>query len=143
MDNAIGKDKRPELLRQKLYETTRLAELKAFLTNGTLRTVKRDGLPPGTTVFGSRFIDELKRSEKGVRRKRRLIAQNYGDIGESNIATKAPTVQRYSQHISMTIAASLKGGKAFTREITQAYIQSETVLDRAVDISAPRELGLV
>lgn len=79
-----------------------------------------DKLPQGTRCFGSWIIDELKRSEKGCQLKIRLIAQNYQDNGASDIATKVPTVHLFFQIISMAIAASIKGGTAFTRDITQA-----------------------
>lgn len=38
-------------------------------------------VPKGTRVFGSIFVDELKMAEKELRRKRRLVAQNYRDEG--------------------------------------------------------------
>lgn len=40
----------------------------------------------------------------------------------------------------MSIAVSMKYGTAFTRDITKAYIQSETVLEREVYITARKEL---
>lgn len=63
-----------------------------------------------------------------LRHKYRLVAQNYADKGAAAISTKAPTVQRFSQRLSLNIAASLPEMSTYTRDVTQAYIQSNTPL---------------
>lgn len=53
------------------------------------------------------FKDELKQAEKGLRSKSGLVAQNYSDEWATHISTKATTIQRYSQRLVMSIAASI------------------------------------
>lgn len=119
-----------------------MTEHKGFITNGTFIPTRREDLPHCTRTFGSRFIDELKGSSEHIRHKRRLIVQNFQDRDTTTIATKAQTVKRYSKRLLFSLAASLPHVKVFTRDITQAYIQSPTPLERSVYIYAPGELGL-
>ena len=113
-----------------------------MINDGTFIPVKASTLEPNTRIFGSRFVDELKKVGDDLRKKSRLIAQNYADEGAATIPTKAPTVQRFSQRIALSIAASISHMNTYTRDITQAYIQSQTQLERDVYIKAPDELGL-
>ena len=101
-----------------------------------------DEVIDGKRVFGCRFIDELKKVGDRIRKKSRLVAHNYADEDTTSIATKAPTVQRFSQRVALCIGASLPRLKGFARDVTQAYIQSNTKLERVVYIKAPLELGL-
>ena len=70
----------------------RKKELQGLIGNGTFIPVHKSEIPDGTRIFGSRFIDEVKRSGQGTRKKSRLVAQNYQDNDATKIATKAPTV---------------------------------------------------
>lgn len=74
-------------------------------------------------MFGSRFIGALKEVGEGMQKKKsRLVAQNYSDQDQTRLATRAPTVQRFSQLVITFLAASLNGMYRFTRDVTQAYI---------------------
>lgn len=126
----------------KEFASSRSKELNGLLSNGTFEPTPRDQVPEGTRIFGSRFIDQLKKIEDGRIKKSRLVAQNYSDAKATEISTKAPTIQRSSQRLLLSIAASLKNTRPFTRDVTQAYLQSETNLERDVYISAPEEMNL-
>lgn len=89
------------------FATSRKAELDGLLKNGTLLPLQRSDLLPNTRVFGSRFIDQLKKSENETRRKSLLVAQNYADDGARQIATEGPTVQSFSQHFLLRLVASV------------------------------------
>lgn len=99
-------------------------------------------VPAGTRVFGSRFIDQVKGAGEMMRKKSRLVAQNYRDEDAGRIATKAPTIQRSSQRALLCLAASLPGTEIFSRDVTQAYVQATKPLERPVYIKAPPEMGL-
>lgn len=53
---------------------------------------------------------------------------------------KETTVHRFSPRQLLSLAASMPDMKTFTRDVTQAYVQSETMLDPDVYISAPPEM---
>ena len=124
------------------FEEARQQELKGLLDNETFIAVSRNEVPDGVRIFGSRFIDELKRSGSGTRKKSRLVAQNYQDVDAGKISTKAPTVNRFSQRLLLALAPSIPKTRVFSRDITQAYVQSNTKLERQVYIKAPKEMGL-
>lgn len=98
--------------------------------------------PEGRRVFGSRFIEELKRAGEGLCKEARLVAQNYQDVEASKIATKAPTGQRSSQCILFRLAAYYKNMSLCKRDVSQFYVQSDIPLERPVDIEAPPEMNL-
>lgn len=70
------------------------------------------------------------------------MAQNYADDDATSIATKAPSVQIYSQRVTLSLAAYIPNIVSYTRNITQSYIQSHSELERDVHIQAPPELDL-
>lgn len=92
-------------------------------------------------VLGSRFIDEINGAGEKLRKKSRLVAQNYGGEDATRIATKAQTIQRLSQRLQLCLAASLPCSKVFSRDVTQAYIQATKALERPVYINEPVEMG--
>lgn len=51
-------------------------------------------------------------------------------------------VQRSSQRLLLCLTALFPGLKIFTRDVSQAYTQSETTIPRKVFVYLPRELGL-
>lgn len=75
-----------------------------------------------TRVFGSKFVDDIKPVNIGVRYKCRLAARNYRDDQAATITTKAPTVQQLTQRFIQSMAASLKYTSTYTGNITSAYI---------------------
>ena len=112
------------------------------MRDGTFIPIKEEDIKGEPRIFGSRFVDELKKVGDRLKKKSRLVAQNYADDDATAIATKAPTVQRFAQRVALSIAASYPELIPYTRDITQAYIQSHTDLERDVYIRAPKELGL-
>lgn len=77
-----------------------------------------------------------------MRRRSRLVAQNYGDDEDGKNATKAPTVHWFSQRLLLSLAASMLGMATFTGNVTQGSVQSESMSEREVYISAPPEIQL-
>ena len=123
------------------FAASRKTELQGLIVDGTFEVVHKS-LVGNSRIFGSRFIDELKYVGDTEKKKSRLVAQNYADVEAASIATKAPTVQRFSQRVALSIAASLPNMKVYTRDVTQAYIQSRSRLEREVYIRAPKEMEL-
>ena len=124
------------------FATSRKAELEGLTKDGTFEPIHESKVPTTVRIFGSRFVDELKKVGCMLKKKSRLVAQNYTDDEATAIPTKAPTVQRISQRVALCIAASMSSMNMYTRDITQAYIQSHTQLERDVYIRAPKEMEL-
>lgn len=116
-------DKTPS--NQEEFEGVRKAELEGSVENGTFRKVHARDINPSYRISRSHFVDEIEKADKRVRLKSKLIAQNCNDEGGSEIATKAPTVQRCSQHLAMTIAAWHAEMTVYIHEFMQAYVQSK------------------
>ena len=87
--------------------------------------------------------------EKGVTdkafEKSRLVVQAYNDQGKDLVLTQSPTIQRVSQRIILALAPGLQQTRSVTlylRDISQAYVQSNTYLSRDIFIRPPPELNL-
>ena len=111
---------------ERAFKQSRKDELDGLLKDGTFKPVHESTIKGSKRIFGSRFIDELKRAGDILKKKSRLVAQNYADEDATYIATKAPTVQRFSQRVALSLAASFPKMKTYTRDITQAYIQADS-----------------
>lgn len=59
---------------ENMFMEARQAELKGLLDNGTFKPVPQSGIPSGARVFVSRFVDELKRAETGLRKNSRPVS---------------------------------------------------------------------
>jgi hypothetical protein len=62
------------------------------------------------------------------------MIQAYNDVKKGVILTQSPTIQRASQRLILALTPSLvrRGIKLFNKDITQAYIQSITFLNRLI-----------
>lgn len=122
----------PEVDTNDKFVQSRSEELRGLIANGTFEVVSREQFSMETRVFGSRFTDEIKHANEGVRLKSRLVAQNYGDKDASTIATTAPTLQRFTKRQTISLPSSLLELNARTRNVMQVYIRSKSPLERDV-----------
>lgn len=96
-------DKRPEgITLGRAFATSRKSQLEGLIQNGTFVTSNESKLDKSPQNFRSRLVDELKKVGSNLKKKSRLIAQNYADEGANTISTKAPTVQRLLQRVSLS-----------------------------------------
>ena len=102
----------------------------------------RSSIPNDTIMYGLRWVDTLNAVGKDVKSKSRLLARNFRDEGPISSATKSPIVSCPGQKITLTIAALMPGDTLQTLYITQAYLQSDSCLERNVYMRAPAEMGL-
>ena len=74
--------------------------------------------------------------------KSRLVIQAYNDEGKEAILTQSPTIQRASQRLIVALAPALAGQgiDLYLRDITQAYIQSTTTLNRVIIANLPKQM---
>ena len=117
-------------------------EINGLLENGVFQVMPISEISPGVRIFNSRFVDEIKNAGTATAfEKSRLIVQAYNDEGKLSILTQAPTIQRMSQRLILALCASTQH-ELYLRDITQAYTQSATLLNREIYVRAPQELGI-
>lgn len=123
------------------FSASRQKELAGLLEKGVFEIIKLADVPQGIRIFNSRFVDEIK--NKGTDKafeKSRLVVQAYNDLEKELVLTQSPTIQRVSQRLILCIAAILPHIRLFLRDISQAYVQSTTTLNREFYIRPPHEL---
>src|SRR5271154_6254120 len=122
-------------------------ELTGLLEKGVFEITKLTDVPQGVRLFNSRFVDEIKNpGTNKAFEKSRLVVQAYNDQGKNLILTQSPTIQRVSQRIILALTPTLQQRQPtiaiYLRDISQAYVQSNTHLNREIFIRPPLELGL-
>jgi len=125
------------------FSASRQKELTGLLEKGVFEITKLTNVPQGVRLFNSRFVDEVK--NKGTDKafeKSRLVVQAYNDAEKDLVLTQSPTIQRVSQRLILCIAAmELPKAQLYLRDISQAYVQSTTNLNREFYVRPPRELS--
>lgn len=101
------------------FSNSRNDELKELILARTVQSVDDTSITGMPRIFGSRFVDEIKRVGSALKRNSRLVAQNYFYEDKTLIASKGPTVQRFSQLIYLFLASSLSRTQCKTRNVTK------------------------
>ncbi|KAI0993907.1 hypothetical protein K3495_g14277 [Podosphaera aphanis] len=120
------------------FATSREKEIAGLFKRGVFVEVRGE-LPNSSRIFNSRFVDSIK--NEGTNKayeKSRLVIQGYNDDGKKKILTQAPTIQRISQRIILSLALMIPETSLYLRDITQAYTQSATRLTRDVFVRPPK-----
>lgn len=125
-----------------IFIQSRQVELKGLEERETFKVVKISSVPRGTRIYGSRWVDTIKSTNGKLVEKSRLVAQNYRDKGASFIATRSPTISRMGHRVTVATATLCPDHKSYIRDISQAYLQSESDLERKIFLKAPKEMGL-
>lgn len=126
------------------FEASGKHEIESLIARGVFQIEQYDPTKfRGIRIFKSRMVNEIKgKATNAPFEKSRLVIQGYNDDGKEVILTQSPTIQRASQRIIMALAPSLiKDGMAMhLRDITQAYTQSETQLNRLILAQLPEQI---
>ena len=139
--SRIVKNAAEELGDANFFKDTRKAELQGLLDRGVFVPVHISEAK-GHRIFGGRFVDEIKNVDtQNEKKKSRFVVQAFQDKKHGRM-THSPTVQRSSQRLLLCLAAMTPELQFFTRDISQAYTQSDTRMKRPVFVKAPKELGL-
>ncbi|KAJ5379608.1 hypothetical protein N7509_012727 [Penicillium cosmopolitanum] len=125
------------------FDQSRKEEIDGLIARGVFDFVQYDPIKhAGIRIFNSRLVNEIKGKATGAPfEKSRLVIQAYNDEGKGMILTQSPTIQRASQRVIVALAPSLreKGISLSIRDITQAYVQSTTSLNRLILAHLPKE----
>jgi len=121
------------------FEASRQKEINGLLERGVFKIVSK--IPPGVRLFNSRFVDDIKhQGTPKAYEKSRLVVQAYNDKEKEIVLTQSPTIQRVSQRLILCLAAMLPYS-LYLRDISQAYVQSTTKLNRPFYVRPPEELS--
>ena len=125
------------------FEQSRNDEIEGLIARGVFEFVQYDPVKHASIrIFSSRLVNEIKGKATGTPfEKSRLVIQAYNDEGKGMILTQSPTIQRASQRVIVALAPSLseRGINLSIRDITQAYVQSTTSLNRLILAHLPKE----
>ena len=121
---------------------SRKSELRGLNKRNTFKIVNASSVPKGTRVYGTRWVDAIKMVDGKEVEKSRLVAQNVRDKGAAAIPTRSPTVSRMGQRMLVATASLYPHHSSYVRDISQAYIQSSTTLERDVYLKPPPEMNL-
>ncbi len=125
------------------FTESRRKEINGLLEKGAFEVISISDVPSGMRIFNSRFVDEIKNEGTATAfEKSRLVVQAYNDHGKEEILTQSPTIQRMSQRLILALAACMPQYDLYLRDISQAYVQSTTHLNREFFVRPPVELGL-
>ena len=128
------------------FEQSAKTEIESLIAAGVFKFVQFDEKLHGgddVRIFRSRLVNEVKNKMDVPYEKSRLVIQAYSDANKQEILTQSPTIQRASQRLLIAIAPTLmkwKGMKLWLRDITQAYVQSKTMLNRQILSHLPKEI---
>lgn len=125
------------------FVASRQKEVSGLLEKGVFKLVNFSEIPPGARIFNSRFVDEIKNlgTDKTFE-KSRLVVQAYNDLNKTSVLTQSPTIQRVSQRLILCLTPMLGDEtKLCLRDVTQAYVQSTSSLNRDFFIRPPPELA--
>jgi hypothetical protein len=124
------------------FTASRQAEINGLLEKGVFEIAPITDVPAGARIFGARFVDEVKNKGTGKAfEKSRLVVQAYADDEKQLVLTQSPTIQRVSQRLLLCLAAMELDTKLYLRDISQAYVQSTTTLNRNFYVRPPVELA--
>ncbi len=125
------------------FELSKQIEIEGLVARGTFAFVKYDPKKHQGRIFKSRIVNEVKgKTTDTPYEKSRCVVQAFNDRGKEKILTQSPTIQRSSQRILLAIAFALLkiDINMILRDITQAYVQSETGLNRVILCGLPAEM---
>lgn len=133
---------REQLVQDNQFDESRRTEVNGLLERGVFATVEEKDIPPGSRIFTFRFVDEVKNAgtDKAYE-KSRLVVQAYNDKDKVHVLTQSPTIQRASQRLILCTGVSKTDVRLYIRDVTQAYIQSTTLLNRDFYIRIPPNLA--
>lgn len=126
-----------------MFEESDKKEINALIGRDVFEFVKYSPNLHRSRIFKSRMVNEIKgKTTAAPYEKSRLVIQGFGDEGKKLILTQSPTIQRASQRLILSITPALlkTGHILWLRDITQAYVQSHSALNREILADLPRQL---
>jgi Reverse transcriptase (RNA-dependent DNA polymerase) len=127
-------------LHDKRFVNAIKAEMAGLLSRDVFELVSENAVPSGSNIMGSKFHLVMKNTETSQPvYKARLVIFGLRDAEKGHILSEAPTVSQIS--IRTLISMSVVNERPiWSRDIRQAFIQSESILSRTLYMQNPRQL---
>lgn len=123
------------------FATSRAVELNSLVEQGVFSIVP-SAHANGHRLFGAHFVDLFKKERTAhAFEKSRLVIQAFNDK-QHGMLTHALTVQRPSMRLLLCLCAMDDDLECFTRDVSQAYMQSGTTVQRTIFVRPPSVLAL-
>jgi hypothetical protein len=124
------------------FTESRQIEYDGIVTKGGVQPIDVNELPPDANLVGIRFVLCIKDPGTASQRfKARWILQGHHDRYRHIIANESPMLMRMMSRITVSLAATLFDSVLWTRDVEQAYMQSNH-LQRDIFTTPPREAKL-
>lgn len=125
------------------FTASRQKKIADLLKKNVFLVVDRKNVFDDARIFNSRFVDEVKNADTDkIFEKSRLMIQAYNDVNKGLVLTQSPTIQQVSQRLIICLAAIFQDNtKLYLRDVTQAYVQSTSNLNRDFYIRPPPEFA--
>lgn len=123
------------------FDEAKKIEMDGLFKRGSFKFVGKTTMPPNPNMLGGRFVLTIK--EPGTPdqlRKARLVLQGHIDKEKKDMVNEAPTALRSSMRLLVLLGAAYKF-EIWTRDVTQACIQSTEDLLRDVHLKPPAGMG--
>jgi hypothetical protein len=126
------------------FADSRRKEINDLLKRQVFELIIISKVLKNVRIFNFHFVDEIKHSDiSQAYEKSRLVIQAYNDHEKTLMLTQAFTIQRMSQRIILAIAASInENHHLYLKNITQAYTQSKSSLNRMFFIRSSLDLSI-
>ena len=126
--------------RDERFENAIKAEMSGLLSRDVFVLVSDNAVPPGSNIMGSKFHLVVKNAETTQPvYKARLVIFGHMDAEKGRILSEAPTVSQMSIRTLISLSV-VNAWPIWSRDIRQAFLQSESLLSRTVYMRPPRQL---
>jgi hypothetical protein len=127
-----------------IFENLRRKEINDLLKRRVFELIIIENVLRNVRIFNFRFVDEIKHSNTSdAYEKSRTVIQTYNDQDKTLIFIQFLIIQRMSQWIIFALTACIISQcHLYSKDITQAHVQSEISLNREFFIRSLFELDL-
>lgn len=128
--------------RARMFDEAKAKEIRGLIDRGTWKVVFRREVPHGANIMGGRFVLAIK--EGGTDKelyKARYVVQGFRDKMKTSLVHDSATSRQASARVLVGLAAAFEF-ELFSTDVTQAYLQSATPLQREVYIKPGKDFGL-
>lgn len=119
-----------------------MKELRGIIDSNTFKIRANFDVGKQTRIVGSRFVDSIKIAETCAQYKSRLVAGNYGDDHSAAVENRASTVLEFTQRLLLYVTSPFKKECIYTKHVTKAHIQLNTLHEKKVFIRPSQEIEL-